>query len=284
MLDKKQYQHQHQQHRRQLARRKPVTERKPGAINRRGKRLQAEVGRRTVVGDRFHQCQQRAGGNCRTRQRQVHAPPRLPRRLSEAARRVHHRRRARQERGAREQIHIRIKHDDEYERRACQRSNLGKPVVAALPAETVSQELLQRSGVLQIVGVRIRDDVRRHRQRQQQCPLESPAADEVARRHQPGGGSAHRDDADHDDQTQQRRLEQRRRNDRRQQVPQRVGRLSGAPEAREHAEHRQARPPRRTRSLMTAHDPARIVASRRNAKRDAGLTAWIHAKKPPKCE
>ena len=239
MLDKKQYQHEQQQHSRQLARRKPVTERKPGAVNRRGEGLQAEVRRRTVVGERFHQCQQRACGNCRTRQRQVHSPPRLPRRLSEASRRVHHRRRARQERGTSEQIHIRIKHNDEYERRACQRSNLGKPVVAALPAETVSQELLQRTGVFQVVGVRIRDDVSRHRQWQQQCPLESPAADEIARRYQPGGGGAYRDDADRDDQTQQRRLEQRGRDNRRRQVPQRLRRLAGAPEAREHAEHRQ---------------------------------------------
>ena len=65
-------------------------------------------------------------------------------------------------------------------------ADLREPVVAVAKAGEVPEEALDRPAEIQHAGIGVRDDVRRHRQRQHQGPLKHAAAGEFAHRDQPG--------------------------------------------------------------------------------------------------
>ena len=155
-LDHQQEQHEGEQHGRQLRGGDAVAEREPGAVNAGGKGVDREIGDRAVVGQRFHQRQRDAGGDRRSGQRQRHREERPPRAHAQRPRRLEHAAGPFEEGGAGEQVDIGIEHADEHQHRPRQRADVGKPVVAVLPAEGFAQRRLQRPDELQEVGIRRR--------------------------------------------------------------------------------------------------------------------------------
>jgi hypothetical protein len=234
-----QNQHDRKQYAGQLAGRDAIAEREPGTVDRGGKGLQAEVRRRAVIGHGLHQRQRSPRSHCRPRHWQVDAQPAADRREAQRTRRVGHRSGAREEGGARQKVDVGVKRDREDERRAGDRADFREPVLAALPAEVSPQTALQRSGELQKIRVCVGDDVGRHRQRHQQCPLESAAARKVIRRNQPGRSRAKHDHARPDQSNEDCRLACRTRDDGGSEMLQRVQRHGQVGETGQHAEQRE---------------------------------------------
>jgi hypothetical protein len=111
-----------------------------------------------------------------------------PRRLDRAARHV-------VECGARDEVHVRIEREGKHGRRAAQRADFGKPVLARRPAGELAERALYRPGELQPVGVGIRHHVGGHRERQHQRPFQDVAPGKPVDGHEPGAEHAHGDDA-----------------------------------------------------------------------------------------
>ena len=140
------------------------------------------------------------------RERQLDAPEDAAAVEAQRARRLDQRRRALEERGPREQEHVRIEREDEHRRRALERADVRKPVVGARPSEGVAQRRLDGTRVLEEVGVRVGHHVRRHRERQQQRPREEPAARKAPARDEPAGGRAPDGHAGADERDEQQRV------------------------------------------------------------------------------
>ncbi|KEH09574.1 hypothetical protein GY14_11455 [Delftia tsuruhatensis] len=85
------------------------------------------------------------------------------------------------QRGARQQVDIRVEREDEDPDRAAEAAHLGQE--PAFQAIGVAHPGLQRAAELQEVGIGIGRDIGRHGQRQQQQPFQLAPAAEVEQRH-----------------------------------------------------------------------------------------------------
>jgi len=156
------------------------------------------------------------------------------------SRRFQHAARALEKGRADQQIDIRVKHADEHQDGARQAPDVGKPVVAVLPAESLAQSRLQRTDELQEVGIDIGHDIGRHGQRQDQRPFEETAAGKIVHGGQPGGGDAEGSHPEPDPEAQPERVQDVFRQHRlRQMRPRRAGSADKDVEA--DAGHRQPR-------------------------------------------
>ena len=185
--------HHDEQPSRQLRRRGAVAKREPSAEDAGGEGGHAEVIHHAKVRHGLHSRQSHAAGDGRPRRRQPDAPKGSRRPSAERARRFGEGRRLRGERGARQEVDIRIEHQGEHERGAAQRANARKEVVANAPAHRLAERRLHRPGVFEQVGVNIGHHIRRRRQRQHQRPRKHAATGEILGGHRPR--RRHADDA-----------------------------------------------------------------------------------------
>ena len=180
----------------------------PGPIDRRRQRLHAVILDGAEIGERLQERQHHAGGNGGPRQRQCDAEEGAPRAVAQDTTGLDQGVRLAEECGARGEIDVRIEHQREQERDAAGRAEIGEPVVAAAPAGGLAQGALNGTGESQKIGIGIADDVGRQHQRQQQRPLQQPAAGEAAHRHQPRRAGADDGRAEADHQQQDQRVEE----------------------------------------------------------------------------
>ena len=184
-----QHAHHQQQHGGELRCGMAVAEGQPGLVDAGGEGVQAEIGADAIVGQRLHQRQRHAGGQrgpCH-RQRHLGQPP--PRAGAEQPRGLHQHRAALGQRGARQQVDIRVERQDEQHDRAAGAADVGPERAGGAGAR--AQPDLQRAAGLQRVGVDIGQHIGGHRQRQQQRPLHHPAAGKAQQRHQRRRAAAH---------------------------------------------------------------------------------------------
>ncbi len=174
-----------QQQHRELCGRGPVSQAEPGLEDAGGEGLQRKIRHGAIVGERLHDRERDTGRDRGTREREHRTPerdggrqPRQPRRQVEAGRSL-------DEGCPYRQIHVRKQHQDEQDDRSGQRADLGKPVFARPPSGELADRGLDRSAELQEVGVRVRDHIGRHGERQHQPPLEPATPRKVQCRHAP---------------------------------------------------------------------------------------------------
>ena len=158
-----------------------VVHRQPGTVDAGGEGGQAEVGAHAVVGQGFHQREGDARHHGRPCQRQRHRQQASAQSGAEQARGLHHLHRPLGQRGAGQQIDIRIQAQHEQQHRAAEAAHVGPQ--RAAPAETFAQRHLQQTGGLQRVRGGVGQHIGRHRHRQQQRPLEHTPAGEAEQRH-----------------------------------------------------------------------------------------------------
>ncbi len=133
-LGGQQQRHHQQQHRRQLRRGHAVVHHQPGLEDAGAEGRQAEIGTDAVVGQRLHQCQRHAGRDGRARQRQRDLEDAPPRPGAQQPRRLHQLHRAFAQRGARQQVHVRIEAQHEQDHRTPQAAHVGPQRGRACPA------------------------------------------------------------------------------------------------------------------------------------------------------
>ena len=164
-----------------------------------GQRLDGEKIDGAEIIQRFHQDKGNADDNGRTCHRQGYAPERCPGRAAEGPRRFADAGRLFEKRRTRQQVNIGVERHCHHDDRASQRADLGEPVILhCAPAEDIAQQRLYRAGEFKNIGVDIRDDIGRHRQRQDQRPFEYAPAGEVAGGDEPGGAYPDQDSAGSD--------------------------------------------------------------------------------------
>ncbi len=168
-----------------------VAERQPRMENAGGEGLHREIGHRAEIGQRLHQRERGARCDRRARQRQRRTEKTAPGAIAGQPRRFHGAARLLEKSGTREQVDIGVQGERKHRRRAVERADFRKPVIARPPAGQFAQRRLHRAGELQPVGIGVGHDVRGHRQRQHQRPLQRPPPGEAIGTDQPG-----RDDAD----------------------------------------------------------------------------------------
>ena len=250
--------------------RRAVAQQEPGAVDAGGERVDREVRDRPEVGERLHQRERDAAGDRGPRERQLDAPEHLAAARAERARGLDERRRPLGERGAREQVGVRVEREHEHRRRARQRADVREPVVVAAPAEGLAQRRLHRPGVLQRVGVGVGHHVGRHREREQQRPLEHPAAREAELRDDPAGERPAERDAGADEDDERERVAGVAREHR-------VGEVRpGRPGAGRDARATPRRAPAAPRARRAAPRPRPARAARRGRRRGRQATRNGH--------
>ncbi len=126
----------------------------PDAVDRVGEGADAEQVDGAEVGERLHQRERHAAEDRRPRQRDPDPQDRPRARHAEPARRLDQRARLAQERGARQQIHVRVEHEREHHDGAARRADARNP-------EAEREQ---------------REHVARHGERQHERPLDPPPA------------------------------------------------------------------------------------------------------------
>jgi|GEM_PF-5525525 len=122
-----------------------------------------------------------------------------PRAFTQCAADLQHADRLLQERGSAQKIDVWVQHQRHDRDRAAEGPDFGKPIVlAVLPAEDLAQPNLEGACVLQLVGDDERQYISRHRQWQQESPVEEPTPRKAAHGHQPRGAGADHEGADAD--------------------------------------------------------------------------------------
>ena len=197
--------HQQQQQRGQLGRGDAVVHHQPGLVDAGRERGQAEVGANAIVGQRLHQGQRHAGHQGRPRQRQCHRADAPPQAGAEQAGGLHHLHAAFGQRGAHQQVDIRVQAEHEQHHRTGQAAHVG-PQRALQPGDA-AQRALQRTAELEEVGVGVGQHVGRHGHRQQQGPLEDAPARELEQGHGRCRAAAEQRYADRHTGGQQQRLQ-----------------------------------------------------------------------------
>ena len=150
------------------------------------------------IGDGLHHGEDRAAGDRRPREPQADPEKGAPGSVSHRARREIGCGRLAQERRPCQQKDIGIEHEDQHQRSAAERADLGKPVVARSPAGDGPQRRLHRPRMIEQVGIGIGQHIGREGQRQRQHDFEDAAAGKAAHRDQPGRPRSRRRRADPD--------------------------------------------------------------------------------------
>ena len=159
-LEHEQRERDRHQQRRELHRGLAVECVEPDAVDRVGEGPHAEQVHGAEVGERLHQRERHAAEDRRPRQRQAHAQDRPRSRQPEPARRLEQRARLAEERGPRQQVHVRVQHEREHADRAERRAD-------ARQVEAEREE---------------REHVARHRERQHERPLDPAPPGELEER------------------------------------------------------------------------------------------------------
>ncbi len=131
-----------------------------------------------------------AAGDCGARHRQADPPEGRPGRMPERAGGEIGGRRLLEKGCAGQEIDVRVENEDEHGRGPAQRADFRKPVVLRSPAGDVSQRGLNRTGMIEQVGVGIGENIGREGKRQCQHDFKSAPKRELAGRDKPGGGRA----------------------------------------------------------------------------------------------
>ncbi len=177
----------------------------PGRVDRDRERAYAEKFRSADIVQRLQQCQRSADGDGGTGERQRHAQEGRKAPGAERARDLERRRRLHEESRARGQIDIRIEHEAQEQDAAGQRAHIGQPKPARIvDAEQRPERGLDRAERMQKVEIGEGDDIGGDRERQQQRPVEEPAAGKAAGGDEPSGADADHDGDDTDAEQQQR--------------------------------------------------------------------------------
>ena len=265
-----------------------VGARDPGGIDRHRERVDAkEFGGADVV-ECFEQRQAQTHRQRRPCQRQRHAHEGPPAAFAQRARGLHQVRWLRHEHRAGRHVDIGVEHEAEHQDRPRHRAQIGQAELArAVEPQHPANRALHRPDRVQQVQVREGDDVARHRQRQQQRPVQHAPAREVAGGDEPGAtGADHQHQRAHAGQ-QHGGIESRlRQHVLRQMRPVRQVAASRQPQQRDdgcqHAQRDQRRRQAPAWSDGRRSGPAAPAAHVANRARQAGRTggARAHWSKP----
>jgi hypothetical protein len=170
--------------------------------------VDAEVLHGAEVGKRLHQRERDPARDRRAGQRHRDREEAAPGAAAQRPAHVEHAGALLEERGAGEQIDVRIEHEAHDHDGAPERADRREPVVGVGPAGRLAQQALHRPGVLEKIGVGVADDVGRDGERQQQRPFEQAAAREVAHADQPRRADPDHQDAAADAQRERERVAQ----------------------------------------------------------------------------
>ena len=171
-LEREQQHDEPEQRQRQLSRGCEIGERQPRIVDAGGERLYREIGNRGEIRECFHQRKRHPGGDAGPGERQRDADETSPGAAAEQPPGFDQVCRLCDKGGAREQVDVRIQDQREHRDRAGSRTHLGEPVFTRLPARQRTQRTLHGPRELQQVRITVCDDVGRHRERKDQCPIE----------------------------------------------------------------------------------------------------------------
>ena len=180
------HQHEPQEQRRQLGRRRRVVEPEPGPEDAGRESADAEVLHGAIVSQCFHECQREARDDRRTRQWQCNAEKACHWRVAKRAADLQHANRLLQESRTGEHVDVGIQHQRQHQYRTPDGAHLREPVITIAPAEPPPECRLHWSLEVEHPRVGIGDDVGRDRQWQEQCPGEELPARKLAHTRQPG--------------------------------------------------------------------------------------------------
>ena len=168
-----------------------VVHAQPDVVETGGERADGEVVDGAVVVQRLHHRHRETHHDRRASHREGYPEEAVRAVATERAGGLEHRGRLLEEGGAGEEVDVGVEHQHQHQDRARHRADGGKAVVAReLPAEERAQRRLHRSRELEQIGVDVGDDVGRHRERQQERPVEDAPAGEVVVSDVPGRADA----------------------------------------------------------------------------------------------
>ena len=173
-----------------LGRTSAVEQGKPAGVDPCRKGLHTEIGDSAEIGDRLHDGQQNTCGNRRSGQRQAHLEEGRPGTATQGTCCQKRRGGLLQERGARQEVDVGIKHQHQHQGRAPKGPDFREPVVARPPARDVTQHRLHDSRVVKDMRVGIGQHIGGKGQRQHQRDLKHAGTGEAGHGHQPRGPHA----------------------------------------------------------------------------------------------
>ena len=158
----------------------------PGVVDGDGEGAHAEEFHRADVVQSFHQRERHARGKRGSRQRQRHLEEGCRGAPAERAAHLEHADRLGEKARPRGDVDIRVEHHAHHEDGAAHAPDVGKPVVlGAVPAEQLTQQGLQRAGIVEQLEIAKSDDVGRDGERQEQQPLEQASPREAVHGDEP---------------------------------------------------------------------------------------------------
>ncbi len=187
VLEQEQRQGEEQQHARELGGRDPIEHAVPDAIDGLGQRAIAERRDGPEVGERFHHRERHPRREGGPRHRHRHREERGRARAAEGARDLHRGGALLAEGHPGQEVDVRVEDQGHHGDHPAVGAQLGQP---GARAERAAQRALDRSRVLEETEEGEADDVGRHRERQDQRPLQHRAPGEAVEHHEPGEAAA----------------------------------------------------------------------------------------------